>query len=69
MITLELDEIHKEELDNIIEKIKSLSDCDKELKFIRKSQCQDGWSTRDKPFYKQNFKKKNYWHRIRSRCF
>lgn len=62
------DDILKEILEDINKKIKCLSDYCEELKFISKSRCQEGWSTRDKPFYKQNFKKKNYWHRTRSRC-
>lgn len=58
--------ILKKSLEDINEKIKRLSE---ELNLTNKLWCQEGWSTRDKPFYKQNFKKNNYWHRIRSRCF
>ncbi len=66
MIANEIYEIHP---NNITETIEGFIEYKNDLKQSNRLQCRESWNTKVKPLCPQNFKKKIYWHRIRSRCF
>ncbi len=66
MVVNEIYEIH---LNNITETVKRFVEYENNLIQSERLQCREGWNTKVKPLCPQNFKKKIYWHRIRSRCF
>lgn len=66
MVVNEIYEIH---LNNITETVKGFMEYENNLIQSERLQCREGWNTKVKPLCPQNFKKKIYWHRIRSRCF
>lgn len=66
MVVNKIYEIH---LNNITETIEVFIEYKNDLKQSERLQCREGWNTKVKPIRPQNFKRKIYWHRIRSRCF
>ncbi len=66
MVVNKIYEIH---LNNITEPIEVFIEYKNDLKQSERLQCREGWNTKVKPIRPQNFKRKIYWYRIRSRCF
>ena len=66
MVVNEIYEIHP---NKITETVKGFMEYENNLIQSERLQCREGWNTKVKPLCPQNFKKKIYWHRIRSRCF
>lgn len=66
MVVNKIYEIHP---NNITETIEGFIEYKNDLKQSERLQCREGWNTKVKPIRPQNFKRKIYWHRIRSRCF
>lgn len=66
MVVNEIYEIYP---NNITETVKGFMEYENNLIQSERLQCREGWNTKVKPLCPQNFKKKIYWHRIRSRCF
>lgn len=64
-----VNEIYKIHSDNITEIIEGFIEYKNDLKQSERLQCREGWSTKVKTLCPQNFKRKIYWNRIRSRCF
>jgi len=64
-----VNKIYKIHPNNITEIIEGFIEYKNELKQSERLQCREGWSTKVKTLYPQNFKRKIYWNRIRSRCF
>lgn len=66
MVVKEIYEIH---MSNINEVIEGFTEYKNDLEQSERLQCRGGWNTKVKPMCPQNFKRKIYWYRIRSRCF
>lgn len=64
-----INEIYKIHSNNITETIEGFIEYKSELEQSKRLQNREDWSTKVNPMRSQNFRRKIYWHRIRSRCF
>lgn len=68
-ISMVINEIYTIQPGNITEVIEGFVEYKNELDQHERLRNREGWNTKAKPFCPQKFKRKIYWHRIRSRCF